>query len=193
MSVKWKVLNNNKEVTWCILSPSFTSNWNFSYIMLNPDSMYENIWTIIILVLLILLWYKIWWPEKWVWFAWQGFGSRGWGCRDGFCEWMPEASSMSDRANASQLQDGALAKAKLISNEYSLCDMQPFFPFLDTLSQSLFCPLQSLVNDLSLFPPQPISLLYLYIFSLLFSWEGGVIEWLGGHLAFSQGQPTTKI
>ncbi|KAK4827150.1 LOW QUALITY PROTEIN: hypothetical protein QYF61_015104 [Mycteria americana] len=37
-------------------------------------------------------------------FLWQGFGSRE-GYRDGFCEKLLEASPMSDRANASHLQD----------------------------------------------------------------------------------------
>ncbi|GAB0208288.1 hypothetical protein GRJ2_003294500 [Grus japonensis] len=39
-------------------------------------------------------------------FAWQGFGS-GRGYRGGFCEKLLEASPVSDRANASRLQDGS--------------------------------------------------------------------------------------
>ncbi|GAB0206293.1 hypothetical protein GRJ2_003094900 [Grus japonensis] len=41
-------------------------------------------------------------------FAWQGFG-RGGGYRGGFCEKLLEASPLSDRANASRLQDGPTA------------------------------------------------------------------------------------
>ncbi|GAB0209844.1 mitochondrial enolase superfamily member 1 [Grus japonensis] len=41
-------------------------------------------------------------------FAWQGFGSGG-GYRGGFCEKLLEASPVSDRANASRLQDGPAA------------------------------------------------------------------------------------
>ncbi|GAB0189933.1 hypothetical protein GRJ2_001458600 [Grus japonensis] len=41
-------------------------------------------------------------------FVWQGFGS-GRGYRGGFCEKLLEASPVSDRANASRLQDGSAA------------------------------------------------------------------------------------
>ena len=41
-------------------------------------------------------------------FAWQGFGGGG-GYRGGFCEKLLEVSLMSDRANASRLQDGPTA------------------------------------------------------------------------------------
>ncbi|GAB0207175.1 mitochondrial enolase superfamily member 1 [Grus japonensis] len=43
--------------------------------------------------------------DRCVGFAWQGFGS-GRGYRGGFCEKLLEASPVSDRANASRLQDG---------------------------------------------------------------------------------------
>ncbi|GAB0207180.1 mitochondrial enolase superfamily member 1 [Grus japonensis] len=43
--------------------------------------------------------------QQCVGFAWQGFGSGG-GYRGGFCEKLLEASPVSDRANASRLQDG---------------------------------------------------------------------------------------
>ena len=54
-------------------------------------------------------------------FAWQGFGSRGVGAnRGGCCEKLPEVSPMSDRANASRLQDGP-APGQCQANQ-RLCD-----------------------------------------------------------------------
>jgi len=41
-------------------------------------------------------------------FAWQGLGSQG-GYKGGLSEKLPEAAPMSDRANASWLQDGPAA------------------------------------------------------------------------------------
>ncbi|KAJ7410209.1 hypothetical protein WISP_109953 [Willisornis vidua] len=45
------------------------------------------------------------------------FGSGNGGYRGGFWEKLVEASTMSNRANASQLQDGLLVKAGPISND----------------------------------------------------------------------------
>ena len=52
-------------------------------------------------------------------FVWQGFGS-GRGYRGGFCEKLLEASPVSDRANASRLQDGS-APGQGQANQH-LCD-----------------------------------------------------------------------
>jgi len=54
------------------------------------------------------------------WVAWQGFGRGGRGYRGGSCKKLPEASPISDGANATgSKMDPPLAKAKPINNDGS--------------------------------------------------------------------------